>query len=112
MGGSSTENRIRFIYLIITGTYQKYVPFCLGTISLYDVLFVFCQPIVILIVKEIKRMITVAIVFVIILSALYVFDRIMKVLKCFISGTKFEQKRYERLLTFLSIAILITYLIV
>ena len=55
---------------------------------------------------------TIAVIFVIILSSLYVLDRIFSLIKCFIKGEKFTQKKYERLLTFLSVAAIITYFII
>ena len=51
-------------------------------------------------------------VFIIVLSSLYVADRLFNVIKCFIKGDKFEQKLYQRIISFLAIASLITLIIV
>lgn len=48
--------------------------------------------------------------FLLILSGLYVFDRIFNLVKCYIKSERFTQKRYQRLLTFLAVALLITSL--
>ena len=51
-------------------------------------------------------------VFIIVLSSLYIADRLFNIVKCFIKGEKFEQKWYQRLISFFAIASLITLLIV
>lgn len=51
-------------------------------------------------------------VFIIVLSSLYIADRLFNVIKCFIKGDKFEQKLYQRVVSFLAIASLITLIIV
>lgn len=50
--------------------------------------------------------------FLLILSGLYLFDRAFNLAKCYMKSEQFKQKRYERLLTFLSVALLITSLFV
>ena len=51
-------------------------------------------------------------IFLIVLSSLYVFDRIFKLIKCYVKGERFTQKGYERLMTFLSVGVIITAIIV
>ena len=51
-------------------------------------------------------------VFIIVLSSLYLTDRLFNIAKCFIKGEKFEQKLYQRILSFLSLASLITLIII
>lgn len=51
-------------------------------------------------------------VFIIALSSIYLLDRLFNVVKCFIKGEKFEQEWYQRCLSFLALASLITLIIV
>lgn len=51
-------------------------------------------------------------VFVIVLSSLYLGDRLFNIVKCFIKSDRFEQKLYQRCLSFLALASLITLIIV
>lgn len=74
--------------------------------------FVFLEKHVILSQIQILNMEVFLTVFIITLSSLYLFDRLFNIIKCFIKGEKFEQKWYQRILSFLSLASLITLLIV
>ena len=47
-------------------------------------------------------------VFIVSLCSLYLLDRVFNLIRCFRKSERFTQKPYERLLTFLSIAALIT----
>ena len=51
-------------------------------------------------------------IFIMVLSSIYLIDRLFSVVKCFIKGEKFEQKLYQRCLSFLALASLITLIIV
>ena len=51
-------------------------------------------------------------VFIITLSSLYLGDRVFNIVKYFIKGERFEQKWYQRCLSFLALASLITLIIV
>lgn len=57
-------------------------------------------------------MLNILFVFILTLSALYVCDRFFTLVKCFRKSEQYTQKGYERLLTFLAVAILITALLV
>ena len=51
-------------------------------------------------------------VFILVLSSLYVGDRIFTLIKCFRKSEQFTQKGYERFLLFLAVAVLITALLI
>lgn len=51
-------------------------------------------------------------VFIIVLSSLYLLDRLFNIVMRFIKGDKFEQEWYQRILSFLALASLITLIIV
>lgn len=64
--------------------------------------------------KEKRKMLTIELlfVFIMVLSSLYLADRLFNVIRCFIKGEKFEQKLCQRIVSFLALASLITLIIV
>ena len=78
-------------------------------------LLIFCFPYerdYIKIIKIFDKMKLFLMVFVVVLSSLYLADRLFNIVKCFMKGVKFEQNIYQRLLSFFALASLITFLIV